>query len=252
MSLDHLQTRLRQDVQLRPEIIALLATHPQASAGELLSDVAQSADYSSSDRADACAALTAFLPDQLSTLQTLSRDDDDQVRREAERGLRPRVVTDASAPSPAQMLADTTPGDVAAGRRVFFRAVGARCSSCHTYDGRGGDVGPELTTIRRRGDRRWLLETILDPNRDVARRFTTTTVLMDDGRAFTGQLMPGPGDDDAEILAQVDGTRVTLPLDEIDARYYHTNSIMPEGLGQVLGRDELRDLIAFLLSSPGS
>jgi putative heme-binding domain-containing protein len=107
-------------------------------------------------------------------------------------------------------------------------------------------VGPELTTIRKRGNRQWLIETILDPNRDVAPRFAAVTVFTTDGRSFTGQAMPGPGDDAAETFMQADGQAVTIPLAEIESRHYQNRSIMPEGLGQVLAPDELRDLVAFL------
>jgi hypothetical protein len=47
---------------------------------------------------------------------------------------------------------------------------------------------------------------------------------------------------------QADGKPVTIPLAEIESRHYHDRSIMPEGLGQVLAPEELRDLAAFLLN----
>jgi putative heme-binding domain-containing protein len=185
-------------------------------------------------------------------LEALRHDADQAVRREAERNLRSRraPVGRPAATTVNDLADDHTPGDPQAGRRVFFRAAGGRCSVCHVYDGRGGNVGPELTTIRRRADRRWLLETILDPNRDVAPRFAAMTVVTADGRTFTGQAMPGPGDDAMETLMQTDGTPITFPIGDIVERHYSNRTIMPEGLGEVLGADELRDLIAFLLAAP--
>jgi hypothetical protein len=252
LSVARLRDVIDHDAQLAPDAIAILADKGDPAAGAALARVAHAMGFESSIRADACAALAAYLPDQQAVIESLRADTDANVRREAERNLRPRVLTNG-VPSgsarqvPAELADDRLgPGDPEAGRRVFFRAVGGRCSVCHTYDGRGGQVGPELTTIRKRGNRQWLIETILDPNRDVAPRFAAVTVFTTDGRTFTGQAMPGPGDDAAETFMQADGLAVTIPLAEIDSRHYQNRSIMPEGLGQVLAPDELRDLVAFL------
>jgi putative membrane-bound dehydrogenase-like protein len=241
----------RRDSMLRPEIIGILADCGKPGAGEFLAEIACSAECASALRADACAALAAYLPDQMATLQSLLDDADPAVQQEARRDLRPRTPAATAAPRSPDVAPDaSTQGDPAAGRRVFFRSVGARCSSCHVYDGRGGAVGPELTTIYRRADRKWLRDAITDPNRDVAPRFVAVTVVTNDGRTFTGQLMPGPGDDAAETLVDTNGREITLSLHQIDQRHYHTQSIMPERLGEVLDADELADLIAFLLQAP--
>jgi hypothetical protein len=47
-------------------------------------------------------------------------------------------------------------------------------------------------------------------------------------------------------LVQTDGTHVTIPLDQIEQRYPHGQSIMPSGLANVLSASELKDLVAFL------
>jgi putative membrane-bound dehydrogenase-like protein len=55
-------------------------------------------------------------------------------------------------------------GDPAAGRRVFFHANSAGCYKCHTDNGRGGRVGPELSAIGRTLNRRRLVASILNPD----------------------------------------------------------------------------------------
>ncbi len=255
LSVTQLRRLLEQDDQLQSDVVAILADKTTADADLLLIEIAKSTAYPSPIRADACAALSTAVPMQRQALEELREDGDQAVRREAVRSLRERPTTGFGPTTATQVerwLQQLEPGDAEAGRRVFFRAGGARCSSCHRHGGRGGDVGPELTTIHRRADRRWLLETILDPNRDVAPRFATTTVITTDGRSITGQTLPGPGDDAAETFVQADGTTVTLPFSDIEQRHYHTRSIMPEGLGEVLEADELADLIAFLLTKPAA
>src|SRR5205814_7068250 len=52
------------------------------------------------------------------------------------------------------------PADPDAGRRVFEHPKLATCSRCHRVDGRGADVGPDLSLVGRT-DRRWIVESIL-------------------------------------------------------------------------------------------
>ena len=47
-------------------------------------------------------------------------------------------------------------GDVESGRRVFFHQQGAGCWKCHTVDGRGGVIGPDLSLIARTMNRQKL------------------------------------------------------------------------------------------------
>jgi cytochrome c2/nitrate reductase cytochrome c-type subunit len=56
---------------------------------------------------------------------------------------------------------DATGADVDRGREIFARA---RCVSCHRVDGRGGDLGPDLSTIGSRVNREWLRGYLHDPH----------------------------------------------------------------------------------------
>src|SRR5439155_17438700 len=53
-------------------------------------------------------------------------------------------------------------GDPARGKEVFT----ANCAVCHTFNGQGGKIGPDLTGIGAR-DRSEIFTDILDPNRSV-------------------------------------------------------------------------------------
>src|SRR5207247_937332 len=59
-------------------------------------------------------------------------------------------------------------GDPAAGERVFLHVQGPRCATCHRVDGRGGKIGPELSTIGRALSRERLIESILTPSKEIA------------------------------------------------------------------------------------
>jgi putative membrane-bound dehydrogenase-like protein len=232
-------------------IVQVLVDRNDAAASELLAQFATDTRLSPAVRADAIAGLAGQRDNYRGLLTELTERDgiDPGLAREAARVLGREAPLGESVAQQWLADADATwalDGNADAGRRVFFRATGARCSVCHQMSGRGGVIGPELTTISRRGDANWLLQTILDPNRDVAPKYAGLTVVTRDGRTWTGLPLAGPGDDGQEVLVQTDGTHVTIPLDQIEQRYPHGQSIMPSGLANVLSASELKDLVAFL------
>src|SRR6185436_13575830 len=77
-------------------------------------------------------------------------------------------------------------GDPAEGRKIFHERAGVECLRCHAIKGRGGIVGPELSTIGSRQKREYLLESIVLPNQQIAPGFENITVTLKDGRAFAG------------------------------------------------------------------
>src|SRR5262249_46497317 len=58
-------------------------------------------------------------------------------------------------------------GDPQAGRRVFEHPKLAGCYKCHQVEGRGANIGPDLSLIGRT-ERRWIVESILQPSAVVA------------------------------------------------------------------------------------
>ena len=135
------------------------------------------------------------------------------------------------------------PADIEAGRRVFFHPKLAGCFRCHQADGRGRDVGPDLSTIGQR-PRRFILESILEPSKEVGPSFQTWVIEMNDGRVKTGLLMNTYNDDYEYVDEKGEKFRVNT-RDVADIRGV-PNSIMPDGLVDRLTDQELRDLLAFL------
>lgn len=134
-------------------------------------------------------------------------------------------------------------GDAGRGREVFERAD-LSCLRCH---GTGSEdaltVGPNLAGVTRRLTRLTLLESILDPNRRTTRGFEGTVLFLKTGGALAGRVL----DEDADSLRlQLStGEIEDVPLDAIDERRADV-SAMPTGLGELLERRDLRDLLAYL------
>src|SRR5262249_54669207 len=80
------------------------------------------------------------------------------------------------------------PADATAGRRIFFHSKLGGCFRCHRVEGRGTDLGPDLSTIGRT-ERRGILESILQPSNLVAPSYQTWRLEMADGKVLTGMLV---------------------------------------------------------------
>ncbi|MCY2976611.1 MAG: hypothetical protein NTW52_18295 [Planctomycetota bacterium] len=144
-------------------------------------------------------------------------------------------------------------GDAENGWRVFFSNSKGQCASCHMRDGRGANVGPDLTSIRTMAnDRKRLLESILHPSREIGPMYTTWKVLTKDDRVIVGLKLNGGGVGQSARYLLADSTTVDIPMQDIEEQEPSENSIMPGGLLQKLTMDEVRDLLAFLSSDPES
>lgn len=139
-------------------------------------------------------------------------------------------------------------GDAPSGRRVFFHPQGPRCYVCHQIDGRGGGIGPELTTIGRSRPKEHLITSILQPSREIAPRYVTWTIVTADGRQLKGMIV----DEDFSgrvTLADDEGRLTVVPQQTIDEREPQRNSIMPDKLYERMTLQEFRDLLSFLTRS---
>ncbi|MEX2185846.1 MAG: PVC-type heme-binding CxxCH protein [Pirellulales bacterium] len=137
-------------------------------------------------------------------------------------------------------------GNAAAGRRVFFSRVAA-CANCHQMDGRGGRIGPDLTLVAGQLSHERLIDSILDPSKEVAPQFVAYAVRTEDGTTFTGVFV---GEDGArnQQFGDADGRIQRVAAEQIEDRHPIDKSLMPDNLGQTLTVAEFRDLLAFLRS----
>ncbi len=137
------------------------------------------------------------------------------------------------------------PGDAAAGERVFFHSKGPGCFRCHQIDGRGGRAGPDLSTLAAGIDRRRLVESIVDPSKEIAPQFVAYHVARTDGTIFTGILLEQSPEGDF-VFADAQGTLISVKAGDVGERKPQKNSIMPEDLARLMTVQEFRDLLAFL------
>ena len=139
----------------------------------------------------------------------------------------------------------TSGGNAEAGRRLFEHANSGGCFHCHTANGRGGRIGPDLSIIARSSSRTKLAESIVRPSKEIAPQFTNWNLVTRDGRVVVGLIVA----EDREGHVRVgtpEGTVVDLAASNIEERHPLNKSVMPENLIDSFTPDEFRDLIAFL------
>src|SRR5262249_26369056 len=84
-----------------------------------------------------------------------------------------------------------TKRDFDRGRLLFGQA---NCFACHRYDNEGGAQGPDLTGVSRRFNVRDLLESILDPSKEISDQYAAVVMTMTNGRVMTGRIVNHQGD----------------------------------------------------------
>jgi len=131
--------------------------------------------------------------------------------------------------------------------RKLFGEVG--CASCHRFDNEGASVGPDLTAVAGRFSVRDLLESILEPSKEISDQYGAIVIRKKDGEVVTGRV----GNLNGDILMVIEN--MFAPNDFTNVKRQDIKSIepskvsmMPEGLLNSLKEDEIQDLTAFLLS----
>ena len=234
---------------LAREAVRLLATSTTAEAVGALAQIAADARLPGTRRADALVGL-ARLPDANSRLATAATDSDPTVAATARR-LGATSLPVAQGQPAATDLAGwearlEAPGDADAGWRIFFGSRLARCGECHAHAGRGGAIGPDLAGIATRMGRRRVLESLLQPAKEVGPMFQPYALHLTDGRVVTGLPVGLTDGDRRERIIAADGTEAIVELAGVEHRVPLATSIMPAGLEAGLSDADLRDLLAFL------
>jgi putative heme-binding domain-containing protein len=145
----------------------------------------------------------------------------------------------------AELEPSLASGDAARGREIFSGQKAA-CTLCHSVQGQGGRVGPDLSKIGAIRTGRDLLESIVYPSASFARGFEPYVIATHDGRVHSGIIARESSE--AIELVSPDRSQVRLPRSTIEEITRNRTSIMPQGLDARLDRQELADLVAFLRS----
>ncbi len=132
------------------------------------------------------------------------------------------------------------------GKNMFGAAT---CFACHRFGAQGGAVGPDLTSVRGKFSPRDLLESILEPSKEISDQYGSSIFTMADGSQVVGRIANLNGDNlqvstnmmDPHAFTAVNTTKL-VKTEESKV------SMMPPGLLNMLKDDDILDLLAYLLS----
>ena len=135
-------------------------------------------------------------------------------------------------------------GDPSRGRWLYLHSASLQCRSCHAVEDGDRNLGPSLTDIGRRLDRRRILEAILEPSKSIADAYRTWVVQTSDGRMLTGLIVSRSAK--GLVLRDAEGNRTELAADDIEAAVPQAISVMPENTLRDLSPRQAADLLAYL------
>lgn len=132
------------------------------------------------------------------------------------------------------------------GKKMFSAAA---CFACHRFKNQGGALGPDLTAAGGRFSPIDLLDSILNPSKEISDQYSQVVITLNDGSRVTGRVVNMHGNNlsvntnmfDPGEMANVDRRRVK----SIEPAKV---SMMPEGLLNMLTEEEIKDLLAYLIS----
>lgn len=154
------------------------------------------------------------------------------------------MATDMAAPYRVAMAG----GNVERGHAVFMNHEAAQCVRCHkVQDGSGSNVGPNLKEIGKKKDAAYMLESLVDPQKVVAKGYGNISLTLKDGTSVAGQFR---GEKDGRVtIRDLENKETKIKVEDIAERSPVVSTMPP--MGFILKKDELRDVIAYLQSLKG-
>jgi putative heme-binding domain-containing protein len=125
----------------------------------------------------------------------------------------------------------------------------ASCVACHKLDGAGNAIGPDLVKLDEKFQSLDVLKELLDPSARINEKFQSYVFQLDSGKVVTGLIL----EETPERIKVIENPLAKAePIEikpaEVDERAKSTSSIMPKGLLDKLSREEILDLIAYVLA----
>jgi putative heme-binding domain-containing protein len=146
-------------------------------------------------------------------------------------------------------------GNAAHGKQLFYGD--ANCSLCHMVEGKGGRVGPELTSVGGSRARDAIIDSVRNPSRRLAwgltestkefpQEYETITAVMGDGKEIKGVAL----DEDNFSVQMMDTSENIYLLEKDKLRSFKKSreSTMPAYKSDLLGDKDLDDIVAYLIS----
>ncbi len=130
------------------------------------------------------------------------------------------------------------------GRNLFHATS---CAKCHRFAGEGGAIGPDLSTAGRKFSVTDLMEAIIEPSKAISDQYGSHQILTVDGTTLVGRVVE-IGEDLHVYTADVNQPPQVIHRDDVEQMAVSSVSQMPTGTIDTLNAEELKHLIAYILS----
>lgn len=139
-------------------------------------------------------------------------------------------------------------GDSRRGARLFESHPSGQCMRCHSTDGGhgGSEAGPNLRGVGRRGDAKFLLESLVVPGAKIATGFGIGSATLKGGKTVSGIVLE---ETDDHVDFDSNGKVLRVLRSDIEQMIEPVSSMPPMGL--LLKPEELRDIVAWLGTQNG-
>ncbi|MDE2658486.1 MAG: c-type cytochrome, partial [Verrucomicrobiota bacterium] len=156
------------------------------------------------------------------------------------------VTVDLSKKERTALLSDAeTLGDFKRGA-ALYNSPALACVACHAINGKGGQLGPELGILATHMVPEGILESLLKPSKQIKQGYESVVITLKNKEVRVGTLHRKTKS--AVLLRDASGKITSVPSDQIDTLDSSAVSIMPPGLTNSLRRDELLDLLHYLIN----
>lgn len=136
------------------------------------------------------------------------------------------------------------------GKKMFSAGL---CIACHRIAGEGGHSGPDLGALGNRFAIRDILTAIIEPSASISEQYMASIVKLNAADPLYGRLIVRNDKEVAVASNPFDLNQLTkAPAEMVESIEFSPVSIMPEGMIAGMNRDELMDLLAYLLSGGDS
>lgn len=133
----------------------------------------------------------------------------------------------------------------ARGKEIF---ASVQCLACHHFGPEGGNVGPDLSAVGQRFQRRDVLEAVVDPSKVISEQYASFVFTLKNGETYVGQVANESNYHYDVVIDPIRGERRQVGKTSLKTKEPNPVSLMPPGLINVLTKEEILDLLAYIES----
>jgi putative heme-binding domain-containing protein len=142
--------------------------------------------------------------------------------------------------------ADLRGRDFENGKKMFSAG---RCVACHRFGGAGGVSGPDLGSVGNRFAIRDILVAIIEPSVSISEQYLASSITLKDGGSLYGRLLYHNDEEIAVAPNPFNYAELSkAPADQVEKIEASQTSMMPPGMIAAMNAEEVKDLIAYLVS----